>query len=157
MSQDIRNKNFNAQKPPEPFLGPIYSGSRTFWDLKKCFWVFLQLNFGVRGHQCCQNGLFCIILIFCFPELQITFFYGPDGSGWVHMKGNGPLSVSEVQERPDMVKYAHSTVSEKPTLKGGQVSLRSNIKNEVSKNFAQTNFFQDSIYISLGKYAFLHG
>jgi len=52
-------------------------------------------------------------------ELQITFFYGPDGSGWVHMKGNGPLSVSEVQERPDMVKYAHSSVSEKPTLKGG--------------------------------------
>ena len=132
MSQDIRNKNFNAPKPPEPFLGPIYSGSRTFWDLKKCFWVFLQLNFGVRGHQSCQNGLFCIILIFCFPELQITFFYGPDGSGWVQMKGNGPLSVSEVQERPDMVKYAHSTVSEKPT---------NNIQKQILRLFCAVHFF----------------
>ena len=56
---------------------------------------------------------------FLLPRAPNHFFYGPDGSGWVHMKGNGPLSVSEVQERPDMVKYAHSTVSERPTLKGG--------------------------------------
>ena len=123
---------FNVQKPPKTHPWPICSRSRTFWDLKKCFWVFLQLNFGVRGHQSCQNGLFCIILIFCFPELQITFFYGPDGSGWVQMKGNGPLSVSEVQERPDMVKYAHSTVSEKPT---------NNIQKQILRLFCAVHFF----------------
>ena len=73
------------------------------------------------------------------------------------MKGTGPLYSPKVQERPDVVKYAHSTVSEKPTLKGWYVSRRSNIKNEVSKNFAQTHFFQESIHIPCRKYAFLHG
>ena len=74
MSQDIGKIFFNAQKTPKPHLGPICSGFRTFWHLKKWFWVSPQLNFGARGHESCQNGHFCKFLIFGFPELADSFF-----------------------------------------------------------------------------------
>ena len=56
-----------------------------------------------------------------------------------------------------MVKTARSNVLQKLILSRRYVSLRSNIKNDVSKNFAQTHFFQGSTHITLGKYAFLRG
>ena len=74
MSQEMGKKIFNVQKPPKTYLGPICSGFRTFRHLKKWFWVLPQLNFGARGQESCQNGQFCIFLIFGLPELQITFF-----------------------------------------------------------------------------------
>ena len=73
----------------------------------------------LRVIKAVKVAYFAEFSFFASQSSKSLFFYGPDGSGWVHMKGNGPLSVSEVQERPDMVKYAHRTVSEKPTLKGG--------------------------------------
>ena len=56
-----------------------------------------------------------------------------------------------------MDKTARSNASQKPTLNRRYVSLRPNIKNDASKNFAQTHFFQGSTHITLGKYAFLRG
>ena len=64
MSQEMRKKNFNVQKPPKTYLRPICSGFRTFWHLKKWFWVLPQHNFGARGQESCQNGQFCKFLIF---------------------------------------------------------------------------------------------